>query len=77
MKSIRRRTWWLLALAVARPAGDAGAQVSLPVLTPQSSGTQVLLQAVSPVNRDVVWASGHRGTFVRTTDGGATWTPGV
>lgn len=39
----------------------------------QSSGTTALLIAVSPVNERVVWASGARGTFVRTTDGGVTW----
>lgn len=48
-----------------------------PVLTPQSSGTTQLLIAVSPVNSNVVWASGTGGTFVVTTDGGNTWTSGV
>lgn len=43
-------------------------------LIPQSSGTTALLQAVSVVNDQVVWVSGHDGTYVRTTDGGATWT---
>jgi photosystem II stability/assembly factor-like uncharacterized protein len=36
-----------------------------------------LLQAVSAVNASVVWVSGHRGTFARTTDGGLTWRAGV
>jgi photosystem II stability/assembly factor-like uncharacterized protein len=31
------------------------------------------LQAVSPVNSQVVWASGLGGTYARTTDGGETW----
>ena len=39
----------------------------------QESGTTVLLQAVSPVSDQIVWVSGHGGTFARTTDGGATW----
>ncbi|MEO7458447.1 MAG: hypothetical protein ABIY52_19460, partial [Gemmatimonadaceae bacterium] len=43
----------------------------------QSSGTQVLLIAVSPVNERVVWASGGGGTFVRTVDGGDTWKAGT
>jgi photosystem II stability/assembly factor-like uncharacterized protein len=46
-----------------------------PVLTVQQSGTTALLQAVS-VSRtrpDVVWISGHAGTWARTTDGGRTW----
>ena len=37
----------------------------------------MLLQAVSPVSDQIVWASGHGGTFVRTTDGGETWTARV
>jgi hypothetical protein len=43
----------------------------------QSSGTTSLLIGLSPVNAKVVWASGVRGTWVRTVDGGATWTHGV
>lgn len=48
-----------------------------PKLTPESSGTTNRLQAISPVSREVVWASGVAGTYVRTTDGGATWKAGV
>ena len=44
-----------------------------PTLTPQVSGTTSRLQAVSPVNSQVVWASGVAGTYARTTDGGDTW----
>ena len=47
------------------------------MLTRQSSGTDALLQAVSPVNDDVVWVSGHQATYARTSDGGDTWTPSV
>jgi photosystem II stability/assembly factor-like uncharacterized protein len=47
-----------------------------PTLTPQVSGTTSRLQAVSPVNDQVVWASGLDGTYVRTTDGGDTWIAG-
>jgi len=39
----------------------------------QTSGTDARLIAVSPVNEQVVWVSGARGTWLRTTDGGATW----
>jgi photosystem II stability/assembly factor-like uncharacterized protein len=46
-------------------------------LTPQSSGTTSGLIAVSPVNPQVVWASGRFGTYVVTTDGGNTWRAGV
>ena len=48
-----------------------------PTLTPQNSGTNQLLIAVSPVNERVVWAAGTGGTFVVTTDGGNTWKSGV
>ncbi len=48
-----------------------------PTLTPQNSGTTQGLIAVSPVNARVVWASGRGGTFLLTTDGGATWKAAV
>ena len=51
--------------------------VHQPTLTPQSSGTNQLLIAVSPVNSRVVWAAGTGGTYVVTTDGGATWKAAV
>jgi photosystem II stability/assembly factor-like uncharacterized protein len=44
-----------------------------PTLTPQVSGTTNRLQAVSPVDSQVVWASGVGGTYALTTDGGETW----
>ena len=39
----------------------------------QQSNTTALLIGISPVNERVVWVSGARGTYARTTDGGATW----
>lgn len=59
------------------PAMDALRAAGAPTVTPQSSGTTQRLQAVSPVNNRVVWASGTGGTFTVTTDGGATWHAGV
>ena len=44
-----------------------------PTLTPQNSGTTNRLQAISPVNDQVAWASGVGGTYTITTDGGNTW----
>jgi len=41
--------------------------------TPQTSNTSALLIAVSAVSDRIAWASGAQGTYVRTTDGGATW----
>ena len=65
--------------APSSPTATAPAlkQVSAPTLTPQQSGTTNRLQAISPVNGRVAWASGVGGTFVVTTDGGNTWRAGV
>ena len=54
-------------------ATRASAQIAR---TEQVSGTTSLLIAVSPVNDRVVWVSGARGTWLRTTDGGTTWRSG-
>lgn len=43
----------------------------------QQSGTTVRLRGVSAVNSRVAWASGDKGTFARTVDGGRTWSAGV
>ncbi len=40
---------------------------------PQNSGTTAPLRGISAVDGTVAWASGARGTFLLTTDGGATW----
>jgi photosystem II stability/assembly factor-like uncharacterized protein len=53
------------------------AALQAPQLTDQTAGTTARLQAVSVVSPRVVWASGARGTWVRTTDGGTTWAAGV
>ena len=42
----------------------------------QQSSTTASLRGVSAVNPRVVWASGSGGTWLRTTDGGATWETG-
>ena len=55
--------------------GLARAQQAFGV-TEQQSGTTAVLVAVSAVSEDVVWVAGQQGTFVRTTDGGATWKAG-
>jgi photosystem II stability/assembly factor-like uncharacterized protein len=43
----------------------------------QKSNTDASLHGLGIVNANVVWASGTGGTFVRTTDGGATWHAGT
>jgi photosystem II stability/assembly factor-like uncharacterized protein len=40
---------------------------------PLASPTDVELRGLSVVSPNVVWASGQRGTVVRTIDGGRTW----
>ena len=40
---------------------------------PQNSKTDVPLRGISAVSSKVAWASGAKGTVLRTTDGGATW----
>ena len=41
----------------------------------QFSHTTESLRGVSTVSRQVAWASGMHGTYLRTLDGGRTWTP--
>ena len=41
--------------------------------TPQVSNTSASLRGVSAVDARTVWASGSGGTWLVTTDGGATW----
>ncbi|MCY1039938.1 YCF48-related protein [Corallococcus sp. bb12-1] len=59
-----------LATWLALGAGTGSADVKW---EPQVSGTTVRLRGVSAVDARVAWASGDKGTFVRTTDGGKTW----
>jgi len=70
------RLSWIAGLAVAcsRTPQPAGPRVITAV--DQRSGTTALLIAVSPVDERTVWVSGSAGTWLRTTDGGATWQTG-
>ena len=70
----------LLVVAVSLSASCGGVRSGdlsgvTPRIVDQASGTTELLQAVSVVDENVVWISGHGATVVRTTDGGATWSP--
>lgn len=60
------RSGLLATLIAAGPVAAQGVQE-------HRSGTTALLQAVSVVDSAVAWVSGHRGTILRTLDGGATW----
>jgi len=78
---------WLAAILAASLAAsgcsssDGESDSSAPLrevqLVPQRSGTDVLLQAVSAVDENVAWVSGHGGTWARTLDGGRTWSAHV
>lgn len=39
----------------------------------QDSGVEVRLRGVSAVDSDIAWASGQKGSVLRTVDGGAQW----
>jgi photosystem II stability/assembly factor-like uncharacterized protein len=70
---------WTAAVLPAAVLVTASA-VSSPetfTLTPQRSGTDQLLIAVSPVDVNTAWVAGTGGTFLRTEDGGETWMSGV
>jgi len=58
----------LLFAVVVSAWGQTGPHV-------QFSHTTENLRGVSAVSRQVAWASGSHGTFLRTTDGGLTWVP--
>ena len=62
-----------LRLAVLLLSSSALHAQSVPRVREQTSPTTALLQAIHAVNDSVVWASGHRGTVLRTRDGGITW----
>src|SRR5580658_10322069 len=59
--------------ALAAVAAIASAQSWVP----QESGANVDLRGASAVNPTVAWASGARGVFLRTTDGGVNWNFGA
>ncbi|MGB3467424.1 MAG: hypothetical protein WBA74_19220 [Cyclobacteriaceae bacterium] len=40
---------------------------------PQESNTKALLQAISVIDDNTIWVSGHQGIFTYTKDGGITW----
>jgi photosystem II stability/assembly factor-like uncharacterized protein len=62
-------SFFLLSLTVFGSAADQSAPRVLTSRTTES------LRGVSAVSHNVAWASGTHGTYLRTTDGGNTWTP--
>jgi len=55
---------------LGRRTADQRAPISWRV---QRSGTEASLRGVSAVDDKTAWASGNKGTILRTTDGGETW----
>jgi len=72
-----RRSLIAFVIAASSALSAQEWKIQQPTLTPQTSGTNQLLIAVSPVSESVVWAAGAGGTYVVTTNGGATWKAGV
>jgi len=60
----------VLATLLTAPGGAAATTLSWQ-LTP--TGTDAQLRGLSAVSRKVAWASGARGTVLRTVDGGRSW----
>ncbi len=48
-------------------------QESAPVLQKLNSPTESLMQAVSIVDSETAWISGHDASFIKTEDGGDSW----
>ena len=63
----------VLAAAVLIGSVSAGSAPP-PSWTVQKSGTDAGLRGISAVDDKVAWASGTKGTVLRTADGGKTWT---
>jgi photosystem II stability/assembly factor-like uncharacterized protein len=72
----RARARWCVASVAAVFAGASSSAAQPITRVEQTSGTNALLIAVSPVDERIVWVSGSLGTWLRTTDGGATWKTG-
>lgn len=58
---------------LAGAAGCASATLPRGGWAPQASGTTAEFRGLSAPSADVVWASGTRGRYARSTDGGHTW----
>jgi len=58
----------LVFLLTSLAAAQSGPRIEI-------SHTEEGLRGVSAVSRQIAWASGTHGTYLRTTDGGSTWTP--
>jgi photosystem II stability/assembly factor-like uncharacterized protein len=69
---MKQRTELLAVALLALVAWQANAQ-----WVQQASGTTADFRGLSVVNEKIVWASGTKGSFTRTLDGGTTWQAGI
>jgi len=60
----------VLATFLTAPGGASATTLSW---QPTPTGTDAQLRGLSAVSRQVAWASGQRGTVLRTVDGGRSW----
>ena len=60
----------VLATFLAAPPGAGATSLTW---QPTPTGTDARLRGLSAVSRHVAWASGSKGTILRTVDGGRTW----
>src|ERR1041385_5992728 len=74
---MKRKIVLLLTIGVSGALSAVLSVMAIAQWTPQTSGTTARLRGVSAVNAKVAWASGSRGTYLRTIDGGATWQVGT
>jgi photosystem II stability/assembly factor-like uncharacterized protein len=77
MRRLSLATLLLAGCALRSGPQTAGQPRLAATIAEQQSHTTALLQAVSAVDERVVWVAGHRATWVRTVDGGRTWTAGA
>jgi len=63
------------AIGLAGPKTPTAARQAAPSFswTVQKSGTDASLRGISAVEDQTAWASGSKGTVLRTVDGGSTW----
>lgn len=61
-----------LTLSICGLSGCSEKQLSVKA-TALHSGTQALLQAISIVDANTAWVSGHQATFARTVNSGESW----
>ncbi len=64
-----------ISLSILAIALLIGCESKAPAIRTESlsSGTTALLQAISILDDQTAWVSGHNATFLRTNDGGASW----